>query len=303
MQKNIPIAKRKYPFALKRASLSLFLAIGNTELFLKRKITFGVRYINSLKCNNRKIIFFFLLNFLFFGFPIAYSAQEIVTPASPAPKEADNTNSSLTQSEIRNLKKWEVGGLGATGLISAKINYNLTSRFSIGYSHLHYKEVDEKFRVNFAYSNAKLSYVEANYKHEIGRIHLRYYLFEKIPFYITTGFGRYFNGYLKRSYDLGNLDSNGNFYPHPVIKDINYSPHNFLFLGLGFQWVFQNGFFLGMEAFRVNVYNLHAKTTYTILDPNYSSTSLALSLLNSEKDKIKGNFLTGDLWFGYAFSF
>ena len=194
MQKNIPIAKRKYPFALKRASLSLFLAIGNTELFLKRKITFGVRYINSLKCNNRKIIFFFLLNFLFFGFPIAYSAQEIVTPASPAPKEADNTNSSLTQSEIRNLKKWEVGGLGATGLISAKINYNLTSRFSIGYSHLHYKEVDEKFRVNFAYSNAKLSYVEANYKHEIGRIHLRYYLFEKIPFYITTGFGRYFNG-------------------------------------------------------------------------------------------------------------
>ena len=60
---------------------------------------------------------------------------------------------------------------------------------------------------------------------------------------------------------------------------------------------------MGIELFRVDAYNFNAKTTYTIFDQNYSSTSLFWALLNSEKDKIKGSFISGDLWLGYAFSF
>jgi len=260
--------------------------------------------IKSIKCNNRKILSLLLVNLIFLGFSTVHHAQELVTPASSEPKEEANTNFSLTQSEIRNQKKWEVGGFGVTeDDISAKINYNLTSRFSIGYSHFHYKEVEKNVRLDPYFAFGVIKHIEEKYTPQMGRFHLRYYLFEKIPFYVTAGVGRNFSGSRTRTYTYGNLDANGNFYPRPVITDRNFSPYNFLFLGLGFQWIFQNGFFMGIEAFRVNVYNYHEKNTYTIFDTNYPATFLAFDLLNSGKDKIKGSFMTGDLWIGYAFSF
>ena len=163
----------------------------------------------------------------------------------------DNTN--LTQAEIRKKRKLEIGiGYGegkdklshTVGIINLNLQYNLTSRFSIGYSHLH----KQKFSTS-PYLNPFLNFsiLEKTNSLEVGLLNLRYYFFEKFPLYITGGVGRdYVSHYKTVEYQYGYLDY-GSFRNDPVIREVNSPLANYTFLGFGFQWIFQNGFFIGVE--------------------------------------------------------
>jgi hypothetical protein len=217
--------------------------------------------------------------------------------------EKSDAKSNLTQADIRSQRRWEIGGIGATGIASLRVEYNLTSKFSLGYSHFHYKDILWKAQINPYPGFASLRSVEEQFTAEVGRLNARYYLWELFPLYITGGIGRNFIGGKIKTYQYGNLYPDGSFSPHPVVIDKTFSPYNFLFAGLGFQWVFKNGVFIGLESFLVKSLNHRTKTSYTILDTNYSQTQLLLNLLNTDEKEISGNFMLQDFWFGYAFSF
>ena len=163
----------------------------------------------------------------------------------------DNTN--LTQAEIRKKRKLEIGiGYGegndkfseTPGFLNLNLEYNLTSRFSVGYSHLH----KQKFSTS-PYLNPFLNFsiLEKTNSLEVGLLNLRYYFFEKFPLYITGGVGRdYVSHYKTVEYQYGYLDY-GSFRNDPVIREVNSPLANYTFLGFGFQWIFQNGFFIGVE--------------------------------------------------------
>ena len=253
--------------------------------------------------NQKYTLVILVITILFLGFNISYTAQELVTPANPEPKEEANTNSSLSQSEIRNLKKWEVGGFGATGIFSGRINYNMNGRFTIGYAHNHERVNGWEPVITIFPGFASVGEREYRNTSQVGMLNLRYYLWEKIPFYITAGAGRNFIGEKITSTRYGYLYSDGSFNRYLVVRDINISPYNFIYVGLGFQWVFRSGFLLGIEYFRVNS-NRTLQSHVTFLDPNSTLYGLIINTLSSGDQKIiRQSFYTGDFWFGYAFSF
>lgn len=253
--------------------------------------------------NQKYILVILVITILLFGFNISYTAQELVKPAHSEPKEEINTNSSLTQSEIRKLKKWEVAGFGASDLYSGKVNYNATSRFTIGYTHVHQRTNGWEPVITLFPSSASLGERESRSAVEISMLNLRYYLLEKIPFYITVGAGRNFFGEKIKSTRYGYLYQDGSFNQNIVVRETTISPYNFIYAGIGFQWVFQSGFLLGIEYFRVNS-NRTSRSHITFLDPKTTIYGLMINTLGTGSEKkIYQSFYTGDFWIGYAFSF
>lgn len=218
----------------------------------------------------------------------------------------DNTN--LTQAEIRKKRKWEIGlGYGAGNLnfsqtpriMNLSLEYNLTSRFSVGYAHLHAKKYSTSPRIGF---NGAWNMGEETNLLEVGLLNFRYYFFEKFPLYITGGLGRDFVSHYKRvDYQYGWYE-NGYTQNSPVIRETNSPPANYQFLGLGFQWIFQNGFFIGVEVLRLRTQYTY-KGSFLILDKNYTVDGIIFEkILNSTyKEDLDFQFRTFRL--GYSFQF
>lgn len=189
----------------------------------------------------------------------------------------DNTN--LTQAEIRKKRKLEIGigyvkgnqdFLPSSGSLNLNLEYNLTSRFSVGYSHLH----KQRFSTS-PYLNPFLNFsiLEKTNSLEVGLLNFRYYLFEKFPLYITGGMGRdYVSHYKTVEYQYGYLNDDRSFGNNPVIREVNSPLANYKFLGFGFQWVFQNGFFIGAEQTILQSHYTY-KGNFLILNKNQYTTA------------------------------
>lgn len=189
----------------------------------------------------------------------------------------DNTN--LTQAEIRKKRKIEIGlGHGEVntafsemrGFLNLNLQYNLTSRFSIGYSHLH----KQKFSTSL-YLNPFLNFsiLEKTNSLEVGLLNFRYYFFEKFPLYITGGVGRdYVSHYKTVEYQYGYLNDDGSIGNIPAIREVNSPLANYEFLGFGFQWVFQNGFFIGVEQTMLQTRYTY-RGNFLILNKNQYTTA------------------------------
>ncbi|MBP9885706.1 MAG: hypothetical protein KBF93_05395 [Leptospiraceae bacterium] len=222
----------------------------------------------------------------------------------------DNTN--LTQSEIRKKRKWEVGlGYGegnpdfspTPGILNLSLEYNLTSRFSIGYTHLHERSFSTQFNSNASILGS-LGMTEQTNTLEVGLLNFRYYLFEKFPLYITGGWGR---DWIRRDkevdYRYGYFSRNGQIQNSPLIRERISIPSEYRFYGFGFQWVFQNGFFIGLEYNRM-LSRYTNKGNSIILDKNYTADGIiseAIFFSSDYKDKIDTGF--SNIRLGYSFGF
>ncbi len=203
-----------------------------------------------------------------------------VSQSNTEPK--DNTN--LTQSEIRKKRKLEIGlgyGEGNTafsemrGFLNLNLEYNLTSRFSLGYSHLH----KQRFSTSPYLDIIGIGVFEKTNSLEVGLLNFRYYFFEKFPLYITGGMGRdYVSHYKRVQYQYGYLNNDLSFGNSPVIREVNSPLANYRFYGLGFQWVFQNGFFIGIEQLMLQT-SYEYKYKFLILNKNYTTEGILLQPL------------------------
>ncbi len=227
--------------------------------------------------------------------------------SQPNTESKDNTN--LTQSEIRKKRKLEIGiGYGVGNLnfsqtpriMNLNLEYNLTSRFSIGYAHQHAKKYSTSPRFGF---NGAWNMVEETNLLEVGLLNFRYYFFEKFPLYVTGGMGRDFVSHYKSvRYQYGWYE-NGYTQNSPVMRETNSPPANYRFLGLGFQWVFQNGFFIGIEVLKMRTQYTY-KGIFLILDKNYNTIDAIIfeKFLNSTyKENLDFQFRT--LRLGYSLQF
>ena len=227
--------------------------------------------------------------------------------SQPNTESKDNTN--LTQSEIRKKRKLEIGigyGDGDQNLSptryfnSLSLEYNLTSRFSVGYSQLH----KEHFTTSL-YLNPKgiFSVLEKTNSLEVGLINFRYYFFEKFPLYITGGIGRDYVSRIKTvEYQYAYKNQDGTSAYSPVIRETSALPSNYKFLGFGFQWIFQNGFFVNIEVFRI-VSSYTNKGNFLILDKNYNIDGILFEMF------LKSSFADGlntdlsNIRLGYSLQF
>jgi|JI9StandDraft_2_1071091.scaffolds.fasta_scaffold25510_2 hypothetical protein len=219
----------------------------------------------------------------------------------------DNTN--LTQAEIRKKRKLEIGiGYGegndkfseTPGFLNLNLEYNLTSRFSVGYSHLH----KQKFSTS-PYLNPFLNFsiLEKTNSLEVGLLNLRYYFFEKFPLYITAGVGRdYVSHYKSVEYQYAKRYDDGTSVNIPVIREVNSPLANYRFYGLGFQWVFQNGFFIGIEHLSLNTRYAY-KHSFLILNNNYTTEGILIQpFINFDyQETIKTNL--SNIRLGYSLQF
>jgi len=227
-------------------------------------------------------------------------------------KSASTDNTNLTQAEIRKNKRWEFGlGYGegnpdftpTPGIMNLNMQYNWTSRFSIGYTHLHERSFSTQFNAN-ASILGYLGMIENANTLEVGLLNFRYYLFEKFPLYITGGWGR---DWIRRDkavdYQYGYLSRNGQMQSSPLVRERISLPSEYKFFGFGFQWVFQNGFFIGLEYNRIlNSYT--NKGNSIILDKNYTAEAILLeAILFSSDYKNELDIGFKNIRLGYSFGF
>lgn len=200
--------------------------------------------------------------------------------SQPNTEPKDNTN--LTQAEIRKKRKLEIGiGYGegndkfseTPGFLNLNLEYNLTSRFSVGYSHLHKQRFSTSPYLN---PFLNLSILEKTNSLEVGLLNFRYYFFEKFPLYITGGMGRdYVSHYKSVEYQYAKRYEDGTSVNIPVIREVNSPLANYKFYGLGFQWVFQKGFFIGIEHLSLNTRYAY-KHNFLILNNNYTTEGILI---------------------------
>ncbi|MBP7283420.1 MAG: hypothetical protein KBA66_17685 [Leptospiraceae bacterium] len=232
--------------------------------------------------------------------------------SQPNQNEESEDNSNLTQAEIRKKRKWELGlGYGESnqdfsptpGIMNLNLEYNWTSRFSIGYTHLHERSFSTQFNVN-ASILGYVGMIENTNTLEVGLLNFRYYLFEKFPLYITGGWGRDWIGRDKVvDYQYGYFSRNGLIQNSPLIRERITMPSEYRFYGLGFQWVFQNGFFIGLEYNRMHSRYTN-KGNSIILDKNYRAEGIlseAIFFSSDYRDEIDTGFKNIKL--GYSFQF
>lgn len=219
----------------------------------------------------------------------------------------DNTN--LTQAEIRKKRKLEIGiGYGegndkfseTPGFLNLNLEYNLTSRFSFGYSHLHKQKFSTSPYTGSVILFGNASIAEKTNSTEVGLLNFRYYFFEKIPLYITGGVGRdYVSHYKQVQYQYGwYLD--GTIQNSPVIRETSTLPANYKFLGFGFQWIFQNGFFIGVEAFELQSRYTY-KGNFLVLNKNYDPVN-GIFFENLVNSTYKEDLNTGIKIFRFGYS-
>ncbi len=147
------------------------------------------------------------------------------------------------------------------------------------------------------------STTEKNNSTELGLLNLRYYFWEKLPFYATGGIGRDFLGSQTTIKLHGDVYPSGGFAANPsYVYASDISPHYLYFVGLGFQWVFEKGFFIGCENLRLQSINQRTNT-YTI---NYQAT-FSQNVFQSFVDKglsreTRSTFQLSNFYIGYSFS-
>lgn len=231
-------------------------------------------------------------------FSFSLLAQNTENPTKNS-NSTQSENLELTQQRIRELKKYEIAG-GINGLKQKlpflRFGYNLSSRFSIGYTHFHQKKESTEPFLLFPIQNLNIgqggitnsnpnapsgvSMTEKRNSTELGLLGLRYYLSDAIPLYATAGIGRDYVGSKTVTSLYGDIYPSGGFRANPsYILSNDISPHYVYFLGIGFQWVFENGFFLGYEILRLQ--SINQKMTNYI--SNYQATpyeNFLLSFIN-----------------------
>ena len=232
--------------------------------------------------------------------------------SQPNQNEESKDNTSLTQAEIRKKRKWEISlGYGegnkdlspTSGIINMNIQYNLASRFSVGYTHLHERSSSTQFNAPasiFGY----IGTTKAENTLEIGLLNFRFFLFEKFPLYLTGGWGR---DWLTRDqatdYQYGYLYRNNQFQASPLIRERTTIPSQYRFYGLGFQWVFQSGFIFGLEYLKM--YSRYTNKGHSIIfDPNYTTGDIITEKILFSSDyrgEINTSFVNIKL--GYSFQF
>ena len=261
----------------------------------------------------------YTLLFLILSFSIV--AQNTDTPPKASDDIAKENKDKLTQQRIRETKKFEIAG-GINGIKQKlpfiRFGYNISSRFSIGYTHFHKKdESSEPFlfypiqNINISTNGitnsnpnapSKFSTIEKNNSTELGLLNLRYYFLEAIPLYATVGVGRDFLGSKTTIKFHGDIFPKGGFVASPsYVWTADTAPYYLYFLGLGFQWVFKNGLFVGYEILRLQ--SINQKTNnYTI---NYQANLYENAFLSfADKDlsrETHSTFLLRNFWIGYSF--
>ncbi len=230
--------------------------------------------------------------------------------SSELQSQADKSN--LTQAQIRESRKLETG-LGVCQSLGSKCNelkvqFNLTPRFSLGVSYHHDKYSSGSFFLqptddsNIPY-NVRLSYFQNSHMQDLGLINFRYYLFEKIPLYITGGIGKDFSSDQRTDYSLTRINS----LAIAQIRTMDITPSYSYFGGIGFQWVFKIGIIVGIETIGLKSIN-QKRNQYTISIASAPSEAYMDFIIYSF---LSDRFYTGEkksnpqvysCWIGYSLS-
>ena len=217
------------------------------------------------------VLLIYSFSFVIYGQEINdINKAEILRDSNPS-----KANLNLMQSQIRNQNKWEFGLAKSTGYTDGlRFQYNVFSSFSFGYSHFHSKEMNASqspwavFPSGFANIN-----FETKNSRELGLLNFKYYLFERFPFYLTGGLGRNFIGANVKNTFLVYNDS----YPAYLYSktEIHFDPVNYYFYGLGFQWNFINGLFVGFEFLELKALNQSKKHVNILAVDSFDGVSRA----------------------------
>jgi hypothetical protein len=103
-------------------------------------------------------------------------------------------------------------------------------------------------------------------------------------------------------YQYAYKNQDGTYAYSPVIRETSALPSNYKFLGFGFQWIFQNGFFVNIEVFRI-VSSYTNKGNFLILDKNYNIDGILFEMF------LKSSFADGlntdlsNIRLGYSLQF
>jgi hypothetical protein len=209
------------------------------------------------------------------------------------------SNTNLTQAQIRQSRKLEISlGSGVGFENTLKIQYNISPSFSIGYSHFHRKEISN---IQTPYlSSIGSAYNDSYNSSELGLLNVKYFLFEKFPFYVTAGLGRDFLGKSSKDYLLLNPKDSGDY---RYMKFESHSdPQNCYFLGFGLQWIFKNGFLMGFEF--LNLKGLARKTHYNTSGLGFQPNEGNMFYLISHYPQLESASVISrlpNLWIGYSF--
>lgn len=266
--------------------------------------------MNTLRLKRMKKI----IVLIFFTFSFVIYSQEIDDrnkKETVLDSDSSKANPNLTQSEIRMSKKMETSfGLASDtdNLYVVKIRYNFTPNFSIGYSHFHRKDIlkNQEFLVFQLPSTDSygLHNKSIDKSRELGLLNVRYYFFDKFPLYATGGIGRDFIGIRTQEY-LHSTYYNS-FFSYGQIN-IDTKPNYNYSLGIGFQWNFKTGFFLGFEFLKLSPLNQKkaASGITKASSPNDTTFDIRqyflLSSIGMLSSQEYGSRIA-DFWIGYSFS-
>lgn len=213
---------------------------------------------------------------------------------SPPNQEEEKKTEKRYQDVLREENKLQFSISHIYGNSFFNFQYNWNSKFSIGTSLLHYEKNDISY-IPYYY------FLETEKKRTVGQIYGSYFLFRKIPIYITGGISRNFMG---QSYTLVDYAPS---IPNVYMEDI--VPEYFYNVGLGFQWIFQNGLIFGISG---NIYqpinrkrNEHHYSL--IIDQNTLMVDFNSIFIASKWSEITSSWVLDSkipkimLWIGYAF--
>jgi hypothetical protein len=233
-----------------------------------------------------------------------------------------NDASSKQQDEIR--KRKLIYSLGISNRVekipSLKLDYNLTSKFSIGYSHF-YKMYEKKepfliFPLDVSISSSGISNnsktnnttylnIEEVTTKNIGLLNFKYYLFSKIPIFLTCGLGREFSSNKSVYNTYGEINPDRSFNFKPTIQFKNYIPPHFLsFYGLGFQWMFQNGITVGYEILFLRTLNRKIESETLNLNVTTLNEIIIMKAIDNSLNGVQNiSEVIRNLWLGYSYEF
>ncbi|MCP5494707.1 MAG: hypothetical protein H7A23_09140 [Leptospiraceae bacterium] len=189
--------------------------------------------------------------------------------------------------------------------ISLSLQYNWSSKVSMATS-IFYKDGFQEHKEYENYGEFIEVYnLKRRYSLRMLQANIKVFPFAKFPIYLTGGIGRNFVGQFRKQGKLGSFEPSTNIYTQDyspiVVEDINAL--TFLDSGIGFQWIFGNGLFLGVEWHKYHPYKIKHNIHFYMVDDNSSLTNYFLQKEFNQYITVLDSPKLPEilLWIGYAF--
>lgn len=234
---------------------------------------------------------------------VAEEPKSETTPNSDSDKNSNDPD----QGKVRAKRKLV---LSLTSNASAEIRaeYNLNAQFTIGTQF--YKRLMQESTGTNIISNT--IYMEENFYNRRGlELFGKYFLFKEGPVYLTLGAGKYLDSGATRNTLLITRNANSELLPKPeaITNTTTINPFWYIKYGAGFQWIFDFGLLVNIEANALSPINGKQKS-YTYVDERNLLLNNYYTPVNvfvydkyfKSIDQGARSLYQINIWLGYAFS-